>query len=85
MIYPGRILTIEYERVLADQELQTRKLLDFCGLEFEDSCLEFHKTDRTIRTASAWQVRQPLYGSAIGRWQNYDAHLAELIAALSDG
>jgi len=57
--------------------------MSFLGLEWEPACLEFHRTQRTVATASSWQVRQPLYDRSVGRWRNYERHLAPLLRALS--
>jgi hypothetical protein len=73
---------VQYETLIGDFEPEARKLIDFLGLAWEPACLEFHKTERAVRTASLWQVRQPLYDSSVGRWRNYAAHLGELCAAL---
>ncbi len=78
----GRILEVRYEDVVADLERQARRLIAYCGLPWDDRCLSFHKTDRPVRTASATQVRQPIYTSAIGRWRAYEAHIAPLLNAL---
>ena len=78
-VLPGRVLDVQYEDVVADQQGQTRRLLDFCGLPWEDACLRFHETERAIRTASSEQVRRPIYDSSIGVWRHYDAQLAPLI------
>ena len=77
---PGRVLEVRYENVVADLEGQARRLLAHCGLEWDPSCLEFHKTERPIRTASALQVRKPVYSSAVGHWRSYANFLAPLIA-----
>jgi hypothetical protein len=69
--------------VVADLEGEARRLVAFCGLEWNDACLDFHNTRRQVRTASANQVRQPLYRRSVGRWERYAAHLAPLTAALS--
>ncbi len=74
-LFPGRILTVSYERMLSHQREETVRLLDFCGLSFEPACLEFHKTDRVVKTASFLQVRRPLYHSSVGRWRNYHEQL----------
>ena len=79
---PGRILDVRYEDVIADLEGQARRLVAHCGLDWDPRCLEFHKTERPVRTASAMQVRQPLYHSAIGRWQVYAEFLGPLLAEL---
>jgi hypothetical protein len=82
---PGRILTVRYEDVVADLEAQARRIIAYCGLEWDPRCLVFHKTERPIRTASALQVRQPIYASAVGRWRAYEAFLRPLLAELSGG
>jgi tetratricopeptide (TPR) repeat protein len=79
---PGRILDVRYEDVVADLEGQARRIIDYCGLPWDESCLSFHQTDRPVRTASATQVRQPIYTSAIGRWRVYEEHLGPLLGAL---
>ena len=78
----GRILDVRYEDVIADLEGQARRILACCGLPWDDRCLAFHKTNRPVRTASATQVRQPIYKSAVGRWRVYEAHLGPLLSAL---
>ena len=80
---PGRILDVHYEDVVADLEGQARRLIAHCGLEWEPRCLAFHETQRPVHTASASQVRQPLYRTAIGRAQFYEPFLEPLRAALS--
>ena len=79
---PDRYHQVSYERLVADQEGETRKLLDFIGLPFDAACLDFHKQKRVVATASAVQVRQPVYGSAIGRWRRYGDRLAPAIEVL---
>lgn len=69
---------VQYETLISDFETEARKLIGFLGLEWEPACLEFHKTERAVLTASAWQVRQPIYDSSVGRWRNYAKHLAPL-------
>ena len=78
----GSVLDIRYEDVVADLKAQTRRLLDYCGLPWDENCLAFHRTVRPIRTASAGQVRRPLYRSAVGRWRVYEKELGPLLAAL---
>jgi tetratricopeptide (TPR) repeat protein len=78
----GRILDVRYEEVVADLEGQARAIIAHCGLPWDDRCLSFHRTERAVRTASASQVRQPIYQSAIGRWRVYEKHLGPLLAAL---
>ncbi len=77
-----RFLAIDYESVVADLEGAARRLVAFCGLPWSPSCLQFHTTERPVRTASMVQVRKPLYRSSIGRWREFRAHLAPLLAAL---
>jgi hypothetical protein len=81
-LLPGYVLEIHYEDMVSDQEKQTRRLLEYCGLPWEDACLEFHETERAIDTASSEQVRQPIYASSVNNWRNYEEHLAELIDIL---
>ena len=81
-VLPGRILDVEYEEMVADQAGQTRRLLGFCGLPWEDACLRYWETERAIRTASSEQVRLPIYGDSVSRWRNYERELAPLIDIL---
>jgi hypothetical protein len=76
------ILDIRYEDVVADLEKQARRIIDYCGLPWDDRCLSFHETDRPVRTASATQVRQPIYKSAVGRWRVYEGPLEPLLRGL---
>jgi hypothetical protein len=78
------MLDVQYEDVVNDIDTQARRLIAFCGLPWDDACLAFHKKSGTVRTASAYQVRQPLYSSSVERWRAYEKHLAPLIAALGD-
>jgi tetratricopeptide (TPR) repeat protein len=84
-VLPIPVLEVEYERLVGDLEGESRRLIDFLGLDWEERCLDFHRTDRTVTTASSWQVRQPLYDRSVGRWRHYERHLAPLVAALSGG
>jgi tetratricopeptide (TPR) repeat protein len=79
---PGRMLEVRYEDVVADLEAQARRIIDYCGLPWDDRCLSFHATDRPVRTASATQVRQPIYASAVGRWKVYEEFLRPLLNEL---
>jgi tetratricopeptide (TPR) repeat protein len=81
-VLPGRVHRVIYERMVDDTEAEVRALLDHIGLEFEPACLEFHKTDRAVRTASSEQVRQPIYRDATDEWRAYDAYLGPLKDAL---
>jgi Tfp pilus assembly protein PilF len=81
-VMPGAIHTLSYERLVADQIGETRRLLEFCGLEWQDSCAEFHRNPTATTTASASQVRRPIYDSSVNQWRHYAAQLAPLSAAL---
>jgi tetratricopeptide (TPR) repeat protein len=83
-VLPGRVLRVQHEDVVDDLEGSVRRLLDFCGLEFEPGCVEFHKTERSIRTASSEQVRQPIYREGLDQWRHYEPWLAGLREALGD-
>jgi hypothetical protein len=73
---------VQYEDVVADLDTQVRRMLEYCGLDWEDACIRFHETDRPIRTPSAEQVRQPLYERSVGAWRHYEEQIAELIEEL---
>jgi tetratricopeptide (TPR) repeat protein len=81
----GRILDVRYEDVVADLQGQARQIIAHCGLEWDPRCLAFHTTKRPVRTASATQVRQPIYRSAIGRWRVYEEFLGPLLTELAEG
>jgi hypothetical protein len=81
-VLPGKVLRIQHEDVVADLEGNVRRMLDFVGLDFEPACLEFYKTERSVRTASSEQVRQPISKEGLGRWRNFEPYLAPLEAAL---
>lgn len=81
-VLPGSVLRVQYEDVVADLESQVRRLLEFCGLPFEEACLNFHKTDRSVRTPSSEQVRQPIFASGLDQWRNFDPWLDPLRNAL---
>lgn len=83
-LLPGRIHEVRYEKLTSDPEPQIRALLEHCDLEWDDACMEFHKTKRGIRTASVWQVRQPMYTSSVEKWRDYEKHLGPLIEGLGD-
>lgn len=78
------ILDVRYENVVTDTEKQVRRLLDFCGLEWDEQCLKFYESDRHVRTASYDQVRQPIYTSSLRRWKNYAPYLDDLQRILSE-
>ena len=79
---PQTMLEVQYEEVVADLEGQARRILAYCGLPWDKRCLSFHQTDRPVRTASATQVRQPIYKSAVGRWRVYEEYLGPLLGGL---
>jgi len=79
---PAVFLEVDYEALVADPEAQTRRLLAHCGLAWDPACLDFHRTRREVRTASAAQVRRPLYGDSVGRWRRYGDLLEPLLSEL---
>ncbi len=81
---PGRIHRLIYEQLVEDPETETRRLLDYIGVEFDPACLDFHKTERAVVTASSEQVRRPLNRDGIGAWRNYAPWIAPMVAALGD-
>lgn len=82
-VLPGRVLTVQYEDVVLNFEEQVHRLLEHCNLPWEDECLQFHETDRPVRTASSEQVRQPVYSKSINFWRNHEKHLDELVEVLA--
>ena len=78
----GRVLEVRYESLVGGQEAMTRAIIEYCGLGWDDRCLDFHNTDRAVATASYDQVRRPIYSSSVGRWQNYRDQLAPVIEYL---
>lgn len=82
-VLPGRMLEIDYEELVENQEDMTRKLIDFVGLPWDDACLRPQDVQRTVLTASVWQVRQPVYKRSAGRWKNYETQLQPLRDALA--
>ena len=81
-VLPGKVLRVKYENVIDNTEREVRRLLDYCGLPFEEACLAFHNTERAIRTASSEQVRQPIYTGAVEQWRNFEVNLTEMKAML---
>ncbi len=79
---PGFMHEIRYEDMVRDQENHTRRMLEFCGLDWDPICLDFHESERSVRTASFSQVRKPIYDSSMERWRRYEAHLDPLLEAL---
>ncbi len=80
----GSFLDVRYEDIVADQETQARRIIAFCGMEWNDACLDFHKLKRSVSTASMTQVRKPIYRSSVERWRVYEKHLGPLLDALGD-
>jgi tetratricopeptide (TPR) repeat protein len=83
-VLPGRVLRVQHEDVVDDLEGNVRRILDFCGLDFEPGCVEFHKTERSIRTASSEQVRRPIFREGLDQWKNYEPWLEPLKDALGE-
>jgi hypothetical protein len=83
-LLPGKILDVDYEAMVSDPEAQLRRVLDHAHLEFDPACLDFHSLDRPVYTASATQVRKPLYDTSVEKWKNYEPYLQPLIAGLGD-
>ena len=81
-VLPVPMLEVDYEETVADLEGVARRLVAWCGLEWEPKCLEFHRTKRPVSTASAVQVRQPVYRTSVGRWKHYEQSLEALLAAI---
>lgn len=75
----GALLVVPYAELVADPQAWSRRMIEFIGLEWDSRCLEFHKTQRSVLTASHWQVRQPLYSRSVGRWRNYEKHIRPLL------
>ena len=83
-VLPGRILDVQYEEVVDDLETHVRRLLDYCELPFEESCVNFHQTQRAVKTASSEQVRKPIYRSALAYWKNFEDELKPLKDVLGE-
>nr|WP_284500071.1 tetratricopeptide repeat-containing sulfotransferase family protein [Microbulbifer sp. GX H0434] len=83
-VLPEKVLRVHYESVVEDLEGQVRRILDYCGLPFEQTCIDFHQTERAVRTPSAEQVRQPIYRAGTEQWKNFEAELAPLKTILSE-
>lgn len=81
-VLPGKILRVQYEDVVGDLEGQVRRILDYCDVPFEESCIAFHRSSRSVRTPSAEQVRQPIYQSGLAQWRNFEQFLDPLTDAL---
>ena len=83
-VLPGRVLRVQHEDLVDDLEGNVRRLLDYCEFEFEPGCMEFHKTERSVRTASSEQVRQPIYRDGLEQWRRYEPWLGPLRESLGD-
>ncbi|EED34196.1 TPR domain protein [Luminiphilus syltensis NOR5-1B] len=81
-VLPGRVLRVNYEALVGDLEGELRRVLEYCGLPFEESCLEYHAQQRAVRTASSEQVRQPIYHSGLNAWRSFEPFLGDLIRIL---
>tara|TARA_Y100001934_G_C11931107_1_gene575767 strand:- start:145 stop:621 length:477 start_codon:yes stop_codon:yes gene_type:complete len=82
-VLPGKVLDVQYEDMIADQEDQTRRLLEYCELPFEDACLHFYETRRAVNTASSEQVRQPIYSGSLNAHKRFESDLEPLIEILA--
>jgi hypothetical protein len=77
-VLPLQILDVNYEDMIADHEGMSRKIVEFVGLEWDEKCLDFYNLERPVKTASSWQVRQPIYATSVARWQNYKKFIGPL-------
>ncbi len=82
-VLPAPIHEVDYEETVDDLEVVARRLIAGCGLDWEPACLEFHQTERPVKTASFAQVRQPVYKKSLARWKNYEHELPDLFSALA--
>jgi hypothetical protein len=83
-VIPGAFLDVDYEKLVTNQEQESRRIIDYLGLDWEDTCLDFHRQSGPAATASAAQVRQPIYVSSVGKWRCYARQLAPLAGKLRD-
>ncbi len=83
-VLPGKVLQVQYEDNVADQENQARRMIEHCGLEWEDQVLRFYETERAVKTASSEQVRQPIYNKSVNSWKRYETELADSDTSLED-
>ena len=81
-LFPGEIFTLQYEKLVMDQEKISRKLIDYIGLQWDENCLDFHNNQRVVMSPSNIQVRQPMYNKSMNRWKAYEKHLQPLIETL---
>ncbi|MEJ7776875.1 MAG: sulfotransferase [Sphingomicrobium sp.] len=84
-LYPNDIMEVNYERLVANPRPAISRILRFCDLPWQDACLDFHRQPNVVKTASVWQVREPLYRRSLGRWRNYEQHLAILRRTIGSG
>jgi hypothetical protein len=78
------LLEIQYEDLVADRHAVTRKMIEFCGLDWSEACLYSERNQRNVQTASVWQARQPVYGTSVARWRRYEPWLGQLRELLSE-
>jgi len=83
-VAPGSFLEVDYEALVADQETESRRMVEWCGLEWEPACLEFHRSTTPAATASAAQVRQPIYSTSVGKWRCYEKQLTPFVTRLRE-
>ena len=83
-VLPGKVLKVNYEDNVANLEPQARRMIEHCGLDWEDQVLRFYDSDRAVKTASSEQVRQPIYSKSVNTWKRYESQLADLIVMLAD-
>lgn len=81
---PGILTEVQYEALVNAQEQQSRRLIEFCGLAWDNACMEFHASERSVNTASNWQVRQPIYTRSVERWRNYASWIPSLLSLLDE-
>ena len=81
-VLPLDTIDVSYEQLVANPEAESRRLVDFCGLDWDPDCLTYHQSDRPVRSASVWQVRQPIYRTSLEKWRVYEKHLGPLKKAL---
>ncbi len=81
-LFPGEILTVQYEDLVMEQERVSKQMINYLGLEWDEKCLDFHSNERDVRTISNMQVRQPMYKKSVNRWKHYEKHLQPLIEVL---
>ena len=83
-VLPGKVLRIQHEDVVENLEANVRRILDFCGLPFEPACVEFHRTERSVRTASSEQVRRPIFREGLDQWRHFEPWLEPLQSVLNN-